>query len=84
VDAPAKAFRVVKKLAPEVQIGYNALWGSGIEATYWSLNGECCSHTFSNKDAGIPVLEKSLTIYLWAKLFPDRFTRRPEHTKWGL
>lgn len=38
--------------------------------------GECCSHTFLS-DSDVSPFEKSLTIYLYRKLFYTRYVDRP-------
>lgn len=81
----AKAGQVMaSRLAPELIYDQGRLFGRG-----WMFhsggvlnrgNGDnrCCSNTFL-EDFGVPEVEKALTIYLYWRLFPERFRDRPEY-----
>src|ERR1700676_5321329 len=65
----ALAFR---RLAPEATVhqwtSYDAIIsGLGITASDDRVNGECCIHTFGFSSAGVPMIERALTLYLWKK-----------------
>jgi hypothetical protein len=79
---------VLQKLAPELRIGKNGWTDVGfapqvnverIADVGLRVNGDCCLYTFA-EDPGTPFEEKILTVYLWKKLFPERFRTRPRHS----
>jgi hypothetical protein len=81
--ARRKAIDAVRKLAPEASaVGRYSIVAPGIEADDRSVNRECCFHTFDLLDRGIPPLEQALTLYLWKKLFPERYRLRPLYPGW--
>ena len=75
----------VRKLAPELRVTSNSFGNLILELGrhYFTDRGcqklddsyKCCSETFDSEDE-IPKIEKALTIYLWWKLFPERFNTR--------
>lgn len=80
----AKAGRAIaSRLAPELEQDTDRLVGNGRMFHSGGVLGgnrasECCSHTFT-EDFWVPEIEKALTIYLYWKLFPDRFRTRPDY-----
>lgn len=91
--AERRAWERVAQLAPELVPNGNFLVpknndqydeGYGFVVTENGLKrfpfdiGFCCSETFPGDD-GIPKVEKSLTIYLYWKLFPERFEQRDKY-----
>ena len=87
-EADERAIRAVRRFAPEARFlmlgRYDAvIRGNGITATDGEMNGECCRYTFGFAiEDGCPFLERALTLYLWQKLFPKRFSSRGVHPKW--
>jgi len=85
--ADKQAEALVARLAPEADVMPH--WGLGFEVrgqqiTWRGVNNACCYFTFhSDRDNGVPLLERALNNYLWLKLWPKRFKRRAPHTKWG-
>jgi hypothetical protein len=78
---------LMRLLAPGMkEFGYSS-WqaADGTIVDYKSRDGRCCSHTYDvwGRDHGIPDAEKALTYYLWGKLYPKRFKKRPWNTGWG-
>jgi hypothetical protein len=80
---------MVKRLAPEVRIDGCSLHldtpedvfrfnSRGVQS---GMDVVCCSETFEENDR-TPEIEKSLTIYLWWKLFQKDFVNRQTRWKW--
>lgn len=83
-SAEKLAAQNVRRLAPEVSVMDGELYTSQLIVRSNGLIdrqqacGYCCENTF-RRDRRVPDLEKSLTFYLYWKLFPKRFSSRPHH-----
>lgn len=94
-EATACAMEMVKRLAPNVRVlkPSHGFLCEGSSSHVYQADGvlldnvghtECCSMTFCHaRDADIPYAERALTIYLWKKLFPQRYRMRPLSTRWS-
>ncbi len=85
-EANIRARNVVKRLAPEASVDGKRLIGPKLYVEFGNVvNHECCLYTFpSCEDLEIPVVERNLTLYLWRKLFPERFANRKNRQVWPL
>lgn len=84
--AHERAVEIVRKLAPEVTADAQYLYSAEIRAQNGNIvNRKCCWHTFDEDvDRHIPMMEKNVTLYLWAKLFPERFANRKSYRVWPI